>query len=396
MKETVRYYLTLSDLEHTADVRDARVKYVGLSARMRQDEGATAFINAISAGFEDKQGAFFAMCVPSGTGKTQLAFTLPDIWRVLYLNMSLDKSMHDYELQHVYRNFSLYMGFILEKLKEDYARKNSKLWIYGFVEALLAMLQQNPGLSLPADLSRLRVQESCDFVDGETFPIVPVDLTTASKTVAAYQTSTGKKLLFFVDEFAPSIGLDQKILATFRRSLIHLNACVVVASTDSGAANMLNSKAGTLISQSQASVTPWVHLCTQLPRYVPDPELMHTINSISDEGLKTLLSLCLQSRPRFAFLAEGHIREFLTEFTAQNNSVKPSDIVAFVEKIRRHLVKSVLRNKTATFGQESCYGYIAAMLTAGYCLEGKSEEVIRLLALEHQELGVFGERACSF
>jgi hypothetical protein len=59
-------------------------------------------------------------------------------------------------------------------------------------------------------------------------------------------------------------------------------------------------------------------------------------------------------------------------------------------------VKSVLRNKTATFGQESCYGYIAAMLTAGYCLEGKSEEVIRLLALEHQELGVFGERACSF
>jgi hypothetical protein len=36
---TVRYYLTLSDLQHTGDVRDALVKYVALSARMHQDEG---------------------------------------------------------------------------------------------------------------------------------------------------------------------------------------------------------------------------------------------------------------------------------------------------------------------------------------------------------------------
>ncbi len=91
VKETVRYYLTLSDLPHSSNVSEALDKYVGLSARMRQDKGATAFIDAISDGFQDKQGAFFAMCVPSGTGKTQLAFTLPDIWRVLYLNMSLDK-----------------------------------------------------------------------------------------------------------------------------------------------------------------------------------------------------------------------------------------------------------------------------------------------------------------
>ncbi len=371
IKETMRYYLTLSDLPHTAEVGDALIKYVGLSARMRRDEGATAFIDAISEGFGDrnKQGAFFAVCTASGTGKTQLAFTLPDVWQVLYLNMSLEKQRN--ELQPVYRNFSQYMEFILEKLKEDHAAKNSELWIYGFVEALLALLKQNPGLNLPADLSRLRVEQGCDFVEGKTFRVVPVDLPRASNAIAAYQNSTGKKMLLFLDEFSTTKGLDQKTLALFRRNLIALNVCVVVASTECGASNMLDANAEIFISQSNASTTPWVYLCPQLPRYVSDPDLMLSVNSIEDEDLKTLLTLCLQSRPRFAYLAEGHIREFVSS---------GRDVVAFVEKLRSHLVQNVLRDKTATFSQEGCYGYVVAMLTAGFCLEGKSEKVIQLFA----------------
>jgi hypothetical protein len=66
--------------------------------------------------------------------------------------------------------------------------------------------------------------------------------------------------------------------------------------------------------------------------------------------------------------------------TLYRGQVKKSDVVAFVEKLRSQLVRHVLKDKTATFGQEGCYGYIVAMLTAGYCLEGKSEKVIQLLA----------------
>jgi hypothetical protein len=90
-KETVRFYLTLDDPVDGPDLKT----YVNLAQRMRGDKQAIAFINAISEGFGDKnkQGAFFALCVPSGTGKTQLAFTLPEDWHVVYMNMSLEQGV---------------------------------------------------------------------------------------------------------------------------------------------------------------------------------------------------------------------------------------------------------------------------------------------------------------
>ncbi len=57
------------------------------------------------------------------------------------------------------------------------------LWVSGFVEALMALLDLNPGLDLPADLSRLLVEQTCDFERGQNFPTVPVDVTMASKVL---------------------------------------------------------------------------------------------------------------------------------------------------------------------------------------------------------------------
>jgi hypothetical protein len=154
IKETVRYYLTLAD-----PVNDRCLNsYVALAKRMRGDQRATELINALCKGFANSEmcKAFFAMCVPSGTGKTQLAFTLPEDCRVVYMNMSLEKAVDTDLHQAIYRNFSSYMEFILEKLlREDSASKSTELWVYGFVNALMGLLQQNPGLDLPADLSRV-------------------------------------------------------------------------------------------------------------------------------------------------------------------------------------------------------------------------------------------------
>jgi hypothetical protein len=110
------------------------------------------------------------------------------------------------------------MHFILEKLREDFASNNTKLWVHGFVDALMALLQQNPGLNLPADLSRVRVKENCLFVQGKTFLISPVHESIAADAILDRQKLTGKKLLFFLDEFAPNpeTKLDQDMLAFFR------------------------------------------------------------------------------------------------------------------------------------------------------------------------------------
>jgi hypothetical protein len=67
--------------------------------------------------------------------------------------------------------------------KDDFASNNRVLWVSGFVEALMALLDLNPGLDLPADLSRLLVEQTCDFERGQNFPTVPVDVTMASKVL---------------------------------------------------------------------------------------------------------------------------------------------------------------------------------------------------------------------
>jgi hypothetical protein len=180
------------------------------------------------------------------------------------------------------------MQFILEKLREDFANNNTELWVYDSVDALMALLQQNSGLNLPADLSRLRIEESLDFEEAKTFLIVSVDLTRASKAVAAYQKLKGQKLLFFLDEFAPNP--EQDMLAFFRRNLLNLGACVVVASTDSVAANMLNPKAGT----SASATGSWVHVCNRLPTFVSHPKVTCSIEAL-DDGLKELFKFCLRA-----------------------------------------------------------------------------------------------------
>jgi hypothetical protein len=131
----------------------------------------------------------------------------------------------------------------------------SELWTYGFVEALLALLQQNSQLISA-------VEQSCIYGERKTFPDVPLAFTSASNAVAAYQSLTGKNLFFFLDEFSEYWA--RSTLALFCRNLMDLNACVLVALMDSGAVHMLNANAVSLLSSS----TPWMHLCPQSPRFV--------------------------------------------------------------------------------------------------------------------------------
>ena len=59
---------------------------------MQQDSATRQYINALWEGFVKgtNDEAFNALCVPSGTGKTQLAFALPkDKCTCIYLNISL-------------------------------------------------------------------------------------------------------------------------------------------------------------------------------------------------------------------------------------------------------------------------------------------------------------------
>jgi hypothetical protein len=230
-------------------------KYVQLGNRIRQNAGAAKFIDAIWEGFKDgwKRKVFNALCVPSETGKTQLAFAMPKSkCDVIYMNMGA-RTGEFTERQNVYKNFDNYMSFILQRLPEDYKNMGDvledKFWIYGFIKSLMQLLLTFKGdlTNLPADLSRVRVATKPGVSHTQAFLISPADLNDAQEAIVFFESrlSASSKVLFFVDEFMARAELPEETLAFFRQRLMNLGRCVVVASTDSGAANMMKSAAAT-------------------------------------------------------------------------------------------------------------------------------------------------------
>jgi hypothetical protein len=196
----------------------------------------------------------------------------------------------------------------------------------------------------------------------------------ARGAVAEFEEEIRKKVVFFVDEFSARRDekLKQQSLAVFRRNLMNTNACVVVASTDSIAAKM--AAPGMRTSDASSLKTPWVHLCTELPRYVADPTLLAAVRNLQEkegeEGTKELLELCSRSCPRFAIAVTPRIREFI--------SSQQRDVREFVEKLKYGVV-NIMHDKPWTLKQDGCYGYVVAMLTAGYYLETQNKDLQQLL-----------------
>ena len=88
-----KYYVHVVE-ERLIDVKSREVvdKYTRLADRIRADADARDYIDALLTGFlkGTTSKVFNALCVPSGTGKTQLAFSLPEEQcACIYLNMSL-------------------------------------------------------------------------------------------------------------------------------------------------------------------------------------------------------------------------------------------------------------------------------------------------------------------
>jgi hypothetical protein len=100
--------------------------YSDTAERMRNHEETKTYIDSLYTGFirGKKSRVFNALCVPSGSGKTQLAFALPkEKCTCIYLNMACDEESI-WKRQQVYRPFVGYMNFFLFLLKEDYATGN--------------------------------------------------------------------------------------------------------------------------------------------------------------------------------------------------------------------------------------------------------------------------------
>ncbi len=110
------------DEEHQGDARSSKAfdDYLTRRDRILEDDDAKKTIQKIAEGFEKGrlEGAFNALCVPSGTGKTQLAFCLQNYFEVVYLNMAANENATDQ--QSIYSNFNSYMSFLLRKLEIDF------------------------------------------------------------------------------------------------------------------------------------------------------------------------------------------------------------------------------------------------------------------------------------
>ena len=256
--------------------------------------------------------------------------------------------------------------------------------------ALIRLLQKHQELTLPADLTRVKIvrvlkdpgnKAKRSMIASESvessWRIEPELEEEAENAVAELvKVTRGKRVVFFVDEFAAtsgeaSDGLDENALAFFRRSLMNTGACVVVASTDSGMVNM-KPAASTNASAKDPDSTPWVKLCIRLPRYVADKSLLASVRKIQDLGVQKLLNLCLRSRPRFAdAFATALLPEFLANWPQPEKS--KGYLLQFVERVRES-VGVFLWSKTDSLREDGCVGYLLAMLTAGYCLEDKPDD----------------------
>ena len=86
-----KYYVYLEDeIEFNKTGPEVARRYKRMADRIRGDPTAKMFIDSLYDGFMEgkRRDVFNALCAPSGTGKTQLAFSLPqDRSACIYLNM---------------------------------------------------------------------------------------------------------------------------------------------------------------------------------------------------------------------------------------------------------------------------------------------------------------------
>jgi|LauGreDrversion4_2_1035121.scaffolds.fasta_scaffold581530_1 hypothetical protein len=156
-----QYYLYLvPQSDGNTDISQAVTRHKKLAERIRGDREAKKFIDQLLDGWlqASRSNVFNALCLPSGTGKTQLAFSLPrDRVACVYFNLSVPERE---KRQYLYEAFEGYMGFFVRSLKNAYKNANKPpLIIYGFLTALLKLLIKHPQLDLPSDLTRIRVSE---------------------------------------------------------------------------------------------------------------------------------------------------------------------------------------------------------------------------------------------
>ena len=368
------WYLFFENVE----IPEAVQEYDKLAKRIQSDEKADKYITALYKEFTKKEldGPFHALCVPSGTGKTQLAFALPrDKCGCIYLNMALEVE-DDPKQQHVYKGFTRYMRDFIQWLKVDYTtwtkqekfeakerlKENAvksppqELWIYGFIAALIKLLNDNPELNLPTDLSRLRIDQSRpdSFVKNQI--IAPVSRVKLESVIRQWPVAAKKDIIFFIDEFAPTLELIQEHLAFLRRMLMNTGQSVIVASTDSGAMNMYK-KAPASYARREGAKAPWVKLYTQLPGYVAPPEVVSAINGWQKPAEREVLKLCIESRPLFAAAVVESIDDYV-------NGRSEASIVELIENIREK-VAGAMKYKKQAYSEEGCYGNIVAMLLGG-------------------------------
>jgi hypothetical protein len=138
-------YLYLVEIAHDQHPKDTHAlrDYNLVADRLRENPDSRKFVDDLYEGFMDgnRMGVFNALCLPSGTGKTQLAFSLPpDCSACVYLNMSADPQQ-----QPVYKAFSQYMVYVVTWLRDacDHPTHHRFL-MFGFFRALFRLLRNHP------------------------------------------------------------------------------------------------------------------------------------------------------------------------------------------------------------------------------------------------------------
>ncbi len=104
-------------------------------------------------------------------------------------------------------------------------------------------------------------------------------------------------------------------------------------------------------------------------------DLKRAVDGIEDQDIHKFLSLCLKSRPRFIAGVVDVIRDFLKE----NSEPFRSRVGPLIEDMRNKMAM-IMRDKEGSLAVKGCYGYVVAMMSAGFCLEDKNEGVRKLIA----------------
>lgn len=321
-KEQVDLYLSIGDKIRQSQDRNTRI-ISSIKTLVRETYRT-----------HDRVFPSFAICLSSGTGKSQLAFTL-DIPALYFVHPTAVKTESP---QDIYEAFSDISEHFFNLLDEDYKslrrsirdRSSTRRTKYFSTSDLKSSSFSFKSLGFLVQLIK-KVSELSDTRPSERWPKLELEpsllleysamtCTKAIETLLPLR-KNGKLPVAFFDEFSPSRN-DRNMFMFYRNIIRAVNLIPFIMGTNAHVVNMLSFTS----ASGEGRLLLWGYLITELPK-VPDSFLEEKINHLKarktryqKDFLEKFKKVVKKERPLMVLKYLEALAQFLPDLTPSKES----------------------------------------------------------------------------